>query len=54
VRTLPADELSVLSKLGTFGGGGGGGVPISTSMTHLPRRTGEVRLAIDVSRSTLA
>ena len=35
------------------GGGGGGGVPISTSITHFPRRTGDVRADIDVSSSTL-
>ena len=29
-----------------FGGGAGGGVPSSTSITHLPRCTGEVRLLI--------
>ena len=38
---------------GTFGGGGGGGDPSSTSMIHLPRKTGDVRSAIDVSNNTL-
>ena len=43
----------VSSSAGMSGGGGGGGVPISTSITHLPRSTGEVRLASDVCTSTL-
>ena len=30
---------------GTFAGGGGGGVPSRFSSTHLPRTTGEVRVA---------
>jgi hypothetical protein len=30
---------------GTFAGGGGGGVPSRFSRTHLPRMTGEVRVA---------
>ena len=38
-----------LSARGTFGGGGGGGVPSSTSITYLPRSTGDVRFDIDVS-----
>src|SRR5689334_14533442 len=46
-RPLPASGLA--SKGGTFGGGGGGGDPISTDITHLPRSTGEVRSAIEVS-----
>ena len=37
-----------------MGGGGGGGVPSSTSITHLPRSTGEVRLASDVCTSIAA
>ena len=40
--------LADSSSAGTFGGGGGGGVPSSTSITHLPRSTGEVRSATDV------
>ena len=43
----------VSSSAGTFGGGGGGGDPSSTSITHLPRITGDVRSAIEVSVSTL-
>ena len=43
----------VSSSAGTFGGGGGGGDPSSTSITHLPRITGEVRSAIEVSVRTL-
>ena len=37
------------SSGGTFGGGGGGGVPSRFSSIHLPRTTGEVRLAYDVT-----
>ena len=51
MRVAPAALVS--SSAGTFGGGGGGGEPIITSITHLPRMTGEVRSATDVSRSTL-
>ncbi len=43
----------VWSRPGTFGGGAGGGEPSSTSMIHLPRSTGDVRSAIEVSASTL-
>ena len=39
----PAFAFTESSSAGTFGGGGGGGVPSSTSITHLPRSTGEVR-----------
>jgi len=39
---------------GTLGGGGGGGVPSSTSITHLPRCTGDVRIAVEVSVKMLA
>ena len=43
-------RLSAFSgSAGTFGGGGGGGVPSSTSITYLPRCTGEVRMAVDVN-----
>src|SRR6185436_20154406 len=38
---------------GTFGNGGGGGAPIKFSSTHLPRITGEVRVAYEVTVSTL-
>ena len=41
-RRCPADG-------GTFGGGGGGGMPRRLSSTHLPRSTGEVRFAYDVT-----
>ena len=34
---------------GTTGGGGGGGVPIRLSRIHLPRTTGDVRSACDVT-----
>ena len=40
---------SVSFSGGTFGGGGGGGVPRMFSRIHLPRSTGEVRLAYDVT-----
>jgi hypothetical protein len=53
VSTLPAISPLVSSSVGTFGGGAGGGEPIITSITHLPRITGEVRSATDVSTSTL-
>ena len=43
----------VSSSAGTLGGGAGGGDPSSTSITHLPRCTGEVRSATEVSSSTL-
>ena len=42
-------RASVSSSAGTLGGGGGGGEPSSTSITHLPRCTGEVRSATEVS-----
>src|SRR5215211_3193745 len=44
VRNLPSFAPAVSSRSGTPGGGGGGGVPSSTSITHLPRSTGDVRL----------
>ena len=53
VSRRPAAVAGLASKAGTFGGGGGGGVPMSTSMTHLPRSTGDVRPAMEVSCSTL-
>ena len=37
------------SSAGTFGGGGGGGVPRRFSRIHLPRITGEVRVAYEVT-----
>ena len=37
------------SSGGTFGGGGGGGVPSMFSSIHLPRSTGDVRSAYDVT-----
>src|SRR5688500_19781253 len=53
VRTTPPLVPAVASRTGTLGGGGGGGVPRSTSITHFPRSTGDVRLAREVSVSTL-
>ena len=43
-----AARLALLSG-GTFGGGGGGGVPRRFSRIHLPRSTGDVRFAYDVT-----
>ena len=51
VSSLPSLASPVSSSAGTLGGGGGGGVPSSTSITHLPRSTGEVRLASEVCTS---
>ena len=48
VSGWPSLPAAVSSSVGTFGGGGGGGMSISTSIIHLPRSTGDVRLAIDV------
>ena len=45
----PSVPFTESSSGGTFGGGGGGGVPSRTSITHLPRCTGDVRSATDVS-----
>ena len=45
--------IQLASNAGMLGGGGGGGVPMSTSMTHLPRSTGDVRADIEVKSSTL-
>ena len=52
-NTFPASTALVSSSRGTLAGGGGGGEPSSTSMIHLPRSTGDVRSAIDVSNSVL-
>jgi hypothetical protein len=51
VSSRPSFAAAAASRSGTSGGGGGGGVPSSTSITHLPRSTGEVRLASDVCTS---
>src|SRR5207244_117439 len=45
---------SFSSRSGTSGGGGGGGAFRRFSRTHLPRKTGEVRLAYDETVRTLA
>ena len=45
VSIRPPVAASVSSSAGIPGGGGGGGVPMRTSMTHFPRRTGDVRPA---------
>ena len=52
VSERPSMTVAVSSRSGTAGGGGGGGTPRTTSITHLPRSTGDVRLAIDVSMRT--
>ena len=49
----PSFDSPVFSRSGTLGGGGGGGDPSKTSITHLPRNTGDVRLACDVNVRTL-
>ena len=51
-RTGLPDACS--SRPGTSGGGGGGGAFSRFSSIHLPRSTGEVRLAYDDTVSTLA
>jgi hypothetical protein len=43
--------LGVDKSVSTSGGGGVGGVPISLSMTHAPRSTGDVRSPYDVRNS---
>jgi hypothetical protein len=53
VSSLPAAAPFVSSSAGTLGGGGGGGDPRRTSITHLPRITGDVRSATDVSTRML-
>ena len=47
--TRPARRLLVLFSGGTLAGGGGGGAPRRLSRTHLPRSTGEVRVACEVT-----
>ena len=42
-------RLPLSSSGGTSGGGGGGGVPSRFSRIHLPRTTGDVRSACDVT-----
>ena len=60
VRFEPLPQRSWSSRLprlprfvSTPGGGYGGGVPSRFSSTHLPRETGEVRVATDVTVSML-
>ena len=40
-------------RFGTFAGGGGGGVPRRFPRIQFPRMTGDVRVAYDVTVSTL-
>src|SRR4051794_40220321 len=51
---VAATSFSFSESSGTFGGGGGGGAPRSCSRTQRPRFTGEVRVGLDVTVSTLA
>jgi len=44
---------TVADRVGKLGGGGGGGDASSTCITHLPRCTGDVRSATDVSSRVL-
>ena len=53
-RMEDAVPIFASSRLGTSGGGGGGGVPTRLSNTHLPRSTGDVRLAYEEIVNTLA
>ena len=50
-RTCPSSLVSLSD--GTSGGGGGGGIESSVSRMNLPRFTGDVRLAYDVTVSML-
>ena len=49
-----APYTSVVNFLVIAGGGGGGGVPRICSRIHLPRRTGEVRVGLEVMVRMLA
>ena len=48
-----ASSLLLSSSVGTFGSGGGGGVLRKVDRMYLPRNTGDVLVATDVSDSTL-
>src|SRR5215468_2524020 len=48
------EPILASSRLGTSGGGGGGGAFRTFSRIHLPRSTGEVRVAYDDTVRTLA
>src|SRR5437867_7698294 len=48
-RTERVADTVLSLNAGTFGNGGGGGVPMILSRIHLPRITGEVRVAYDVT-----
>ena len=48
-RTERFAETVLSLSAGTFGNGGGGGVPTMFSRIHLPRITGEVRVAYEVT-----
>src|SRR5581483_3368258 len=47
------DATLLSSSAGAFGGGGGGGGPKGFFSTESPRRTGDVRVAYDVTDNTL-
>ena len=53
-RTVALAPFALSSSAGTFGGGGGGGAPSMFSRIHLPRMTGDVRLAIRRHRQDAA
>ena len=46
-------ETLLSFNAGTSGKGGGGGVPMMFSRIHLPRMTGDVRVAYEVTVRTL-
>src|SRR5262245_51263374 len=48
-RTESLADTVLSFNAGTFGSWGGGGVPMILSNIHLPRITGEVRVAYDVT-----
>src|SRR5262245_10805809 len=52
VSILPGSAPSVFSA-GTSGGGGGGGEDSRFSRNHLPRSTGDVRVAYEVTARIL-
>ena len=53
-RSDAVSPIAVSSRSGTSAGGAGGGASSRLSSTHLPRSTGDVRVAYDDTVSTLA